>query len=508
MRQYAISPRLTRYNVASAAFSRDGKRALLGGSDGTTRLWDLVGGRELALMVASPDDEQLTVTPRGFFASSRRDTSLVAIARGLEAVTIGQVHQSLFNPDLVREALAGDPNGEVKRASEVISLDRVLDSGPAPEVEIISQPAATKSDSDLVTVAARITDRGKGVGRIEWRDNGITVGVSNALENAGGIQEVRQDLALDPGDNSIEVVAYNARNLLASLPARTAIAYTGAADTIKPKLHILAIGINKYVDQGWTPPGGSEVEAFPQLGLAVGDAQSFAAEINKAAAGFYSEVKVRSVLDTEATLAGLDRIVAEMAAGISPRDTFVFYAAAHGYSSSGRFYLIPQDYQGGPNPEALASRAISQERLQDWIAGKIKAKKAVVLLDTCESGALTNGYAHNRLDAPASEAGVGRLHEATGRPVLTAAAAGKPAFEGYQGHGVFTWALIDALHHGDTNGNGAIELSELVAHVQDEVPKISAALNGRGFARAATDNTQSAHFGATGGDFSLANRLP
>jgi hypothetical protein len=109
--------------------------------------------------------------------------------------------------------------------------------------------------------------------------------------------------------------------------------------------------------------------------------------------------------------------------------------------------------------------------LQDWIANKIKAKKAIILLDTCESGALTNGYAHSRVEAPASEAGVGRLHEATGRPVLTAAAAGKPAFEGYQGRGVFTWAVLDALHNGDTNGNGTIELSELVAHVQNEVPK-------------------------------------
>ena len=66
---------------------------------------------------------------------------------------------------------------------------------------------------------------------------------------------------------------------------------------------------------------------------------------------------------------------------------------------------------------------------------------------------------------PASEAAIGRLHEATGRPVLTAAAEGKPALEGHEGNGVFTWALLDALKNGDRNGNGTIELSELVAHV-------------------------------------------
>jgi hypothetical protein len=103
------------------------------------------------------------------------------------------------------------------------------------------------------------------------------------------------------------------------------------------------------------------------------------------------------------------------------------------------------------------------------------------------------------------------LHEATGQPVLTAAAAGRPAFEGYQGHGVFTWALLDALHHGDTNGNALIELSELVAHVQTTAPRISEELHGTGRAAVAVrgfgDERQSAHFGAIGGDFPLARAL-
>jgi uncharacterized caspase-like protein len=197
-----------------------------------------------------------------------------------------------------------------------------------------------------------------------------------------------------------------------------------------------------------------------------------------------------------------------MSAEIGPRDTFILFIVAHGYSESGRYYLIPQDYQGGPDPAALASRAIGQDRLQDWIANRIKGKKAIILLDTCESGALTNGYAHSRVDAPASEAALGRLHEAIGHPVLAAAAAGEPAFEGYQGRGVFTWALIDALRNGDTNGNGVIELSELVAHVQNTVPRISAALNGRGLVRSAAENRQSARFGSVGGDFVLVRRLP
>lgn len=99
---------------------------------------------------------------------------------------------------------------------------------------------------------------------------------------------------------------------------------------------------------------------------------------------------------------------------------------------NGHFYLIPSDYPD--SLDALATHAISQERLQDWIANRIKAHRAILLLDTCESGALAAGHTQSRINQPAPEAAFGRLHEALGRPVLTAAASGKAAFEGYNNH--------------------------------------------------------------------------
>jgi uncharacterized caspase-like protein len=132
------------------------------------------------------------------------------------------------------------------------------------------------------------------------------------------------------------------------------------------------------------------------------------------------------------------------------------------------------------------------------------------MLDTCESGALVAGHLRSRTDAAANEGAVGRLHEATGRPVLTAAATGRPAWEGYQGHGVFTWALIDGLRNGDSNGNGTIELSELVAHVQNQVPKLSAQMGGRGHVAVSVEEPprdQTARFGSRGEDFPISGRL-
>jgi hypothetical protein len=438
------------------------------------------------------------------------------LVRGLDVLSIDQVHQSVYNPDLVREALAGDPDGEVAAAAKVINLDKVVASGPPPSVAITSPPDGSQSGADLATVTARIENQGKGVGRIEWRVNGITAAVGAKPTGDGSVYAPPHPLALDPGENIIEVVAYNGSNLLASLPARATVKFTGPADKTKPKLHILAIGINSYEDKGGMAPGSKVGGRFESLDLAVADAEAFAADMKKAAAGLYDGAPVVTLaLDKEATRANLEKIVDKVAAEIHPRDTFILFAAAHGYSVNGRFYLIPQDYQGGINPEALATRAIGQDQLQEWLANRIKAKHALILLDTCESGALIAGFARSRTDGPISEAGVGRLHEATGRPVLTAAALGQSAHEGEIGasgetHGYFTWAVLDALRHGDANGNGLIELSELVAHVQAAVPKIAAKGGGRGQAVASTPlgEKQAARFGSRGEDFALARRLP
>jgi hypothetical protein len=315
---------------------------------------------------------------------------------------------------------------------------------------------------------------------------------------------------LDHGENVIEVVAYDARNLLASLPARTTIAYTGSADAVKANLHVLAIGINDYIDRGGIAPGETETKLFPPLGLAVSDAKALGVEFEKAGTGVYGAVRVRTVLDDEATAANLDAIVTQMAAEIHPRDTFVLFAAAHGYSNAGHYYLIPQDYQGGTDPQALAAHAVDQLKLQDWVANRIKAKKALILLDTCESGALTSGYARSRFDGPASDAAIGRLHEATGRPVLAAAALGQDALELTDlGHGVFTSALVDALYRGDSDGNGEVSVTELATHVQDLVPKLIKDPKARAevVRRGLIGGVQSARFGSRGEDFALVRRL-
>jgi WD40 repeat protein len=370
--------------IRSVGFSRDGTRAVSGSDDATVRIWNAGTGELLATLFGSSNGEWMTVTPEGFFAASAHGAELLSVVRGLEITTIGQVHQSLFSPDLLRDKLTGDPDDEVKEAAQVLNLDKVVDSGPAPLVDITSHRFGSKSETDLVTVEGHIKDRGKGIGRVEWRVNGITAGVSNAPPGAGSDYQVKQTLALDRGENSIELVAYNARNLLASVPAQTTINYMARAEFVKPKLYVMAIGINAYDDKGWTPPGAAAAEYFPRLGLAVGDARSIAAELKKAGQGLYSEVHITIALDAEATAARLDEMVRAISAEINRRDTLVLFAAAHGYSINSR-YLI-RKITAGPIPRRF-SHAISQTSGLDRQSHQSRRSSSC---DACESGALTN----------------------------------------------------------------------------------------------------------------------
>jgi WD40 repeat protein/uncharacterized caspase-like protein len=503
-------------NVTALAFTMDGRWIVSGSVDGTVRYWDRKSGRLAATFAATPDGRWSIITENGFFAASLDAGDLLSVVRGFDATSIEQIWQSLYAPDLVRALIAGDPEGEVAAATSASQLDAVLDSGPAPVVEIVATAPRSGAEAELIKIEARITDRGKGIGRIEWRANGVTVAVAQAPIVASGVAVVAQEIFLDPGDNTIEVVAYNEANLLASIPARTTLQLDASAisNSAKHILHILAVGINDYSDRGWRPPGAAEATYFPKLELAANDAITFANDLMQASLGLYDDVQVTLAIDQDATRSGLDAAFARLAETIHPRDTFVLFVAAHGKSERGRFYIIPQDFQSGP--DALASSAISQDMLQDWMANRIKARKALILLDTCESGALIAGHLRSRTEAADSDAALGRLHEAIGRPVLTAAASGKPALEGYNTHGVFTWALLDALRNGDANGNGTIELLEFAAHVQDRVPRISAELQGLGRAAVAiavratastAPTAQTARFGSRGENFAVARKL-
>jgi hypothetical protein len=334
-------------------------------------------------------------------------------------------------------------------------------------VAIVSPVAGVEAGADAVEAVAEIADQGGGVGKIEWRVNGITLGVDArgfdrlAVDAAAGQAaapvKVSRRLSLDPGDNLIEVVAYNAKGLIASDPARVTVRWDDASAAVPPRLYVLAAGVNDYWDSRL------------KLNYAASDAQAVGEAFRKAGAGLYESVEVVELLDEEVTAERLDAVFAELGGKVRPRDVFVLFMAGHGKTQDGRYYFLPQDFRY-VDESSIAAAGIDQDRFQAWLA-QIPARKSVLLYDTCDSGTLTGpGVVSRGLEQVAALA---RMTRAMGRTVLSASTDDAPALEGYKGHGVFTYALLQALHVGDTNADGTIEVTELAGAIDESVPEIS-----------------------------------
>jgi uncharacterized caspase-like protein len=180
--------------------------------------------------------------------------------------------------------------------------------------------------------------------------------------------------------------------------------------------------------------------------------------------------------DGEVTRDKLDAAIREIAGQALPSDVFVLYFAGHGMTLDGRYYFIPQNFviAGEQNQEnvdaAVKSKGITQEQLQGWFAA-IPARRGVILFDTCDSGTLAGDAGVTQ--TPEKAAVNDRLAQSTGRSIITASAGTQEANEGFHGHGLFTFELLDAINRGDSDRNGTIEVTELAAYVFAQVSQQS-----------------------------------
>ncbi len=437
--------------VNSAALTRDGRLIVTGGADGTIRIWNAETGQALLTIIASKTTgDWLAITPEGFFDSSANGAKLLSVVQGLDVYSVDQFYRSLYNPDLVREKLAGDPNGAVREAAAKLDLTKAVATGRAPDVTITQAPL-TSSDQ-YVAIEATIIDKGGGVGRMEWRNNGVVLAL-NKPRGGDHVVTLRRHLALAPGENRIEVVVYNSQGIIASTPAQVTVTSTRSKSNKLPSLYVLAAGVNDYL------------KPWRDLNFPKSDASAIAAALQRSSGNIYTRVQVRTLFNDDVTTSRLDEAFDSLAEIITPEDVFVFFLSGHGVTIDGKFYFVPKDCACGR--EEVTTRAINQDQLQEWFV-RISAQRALLVVDACESGSL----AEDRVARSGIQqfTGVQHLNQSIGRAILSATTDDKPAAEGFGDHGVFTYALLAGLAQGDLNEDGIIDVRELGAFVKEKVP--------------------------------------
>lgn len=445
-------------NITWIGKLRDGRVATVS-EDGEFHITDVASKSRLVRTKIYADGGYVAITPEGFFSGTDKAAKRLLVRGANNDVhNIDNLFQTLYRPDLVREKLAGDPKGLVRTAAGRLDLVTVLQSGSPPALTFISPTDMTTSKSDRVTVKIRLTDTGGGIGRLEWRVNGRVLGIDEAPDPTSKAERfVERVLWLDKGRNTIDAVVYNAKNLIVSNPTTLTITWAGPAEDAKPTLHVLAVAVDDYWDSRL------------RLKYAGSDALALAEALRQSGRELYAGVRVTSLLNQEVTRENLEEAFVTVGNQVSPRDVFVFFIAGHGKTVDGQYYFIPQDFRF-KGIESIRKKGIGQEHWQKWFA-RVAAKKSLLLYDTCESGSLTGeGAVHRGFERVTA---LDRLTRAMGRSVLSAATDDAPAYEGYKGHGVFTYSILEALGRADGNGNQLIEITELAGHIDARVPEIS-----------------------------------
>ena len=175
-------------------------------------------------------------------------------------------------------------------------------------------------------------------------------------------------------------------------------------------------------------------------------------------------------------------------------DVFVLYVAGHGinYPRSGYYMLSADTLQ--TSEDRVKDTSIGREQLQNLIA-QVPTNKKLILLDTCNSGGALDASQLITTRGRTGDTGVitGLMQRKSGATVLMASESDEQAIEGYKGHGVFTYAVLEALQGlSDTDKNGYASTDEIKIYVENRVPEITeerfktvqtpyASISGQGF---------------------------
>jgi uncharacterized caspase-like protein len=223
------------------------------------------------------------------------------------------------------------------------------------------------------------------------------------------------------------------------------------------------VGINQYRNERYN------------LNYAVPDASAFRDALNHQTENLFEAIEVTSLQNEEASRPAIFAALEAIREKARPSDVFLFYYAGHGVMSTEatpQFYLVPPEVeQLYGNDALLAERALSAEQLQT-IAHQIQAQKQLFILDACQSAGAIQSLVATR--GAAEEKAIARLARATGTHWITATGTQQFAAEVESlGHGVFTYALLEALEGSADNGDGQLTVRELDAFLQSRVPELT-----------------------------------
>jgi len=329
--------------------------------------------------------------------------------------------------------------------------------GPLPARLRVAGIATAANSVAQVTINSQTVPLKRG-NQVTMRNLGI------AYEENRAAFDVFYMLAPGTAELVVEAIDATGNKTRLTVPVRTT--EPSSAIQFHGKKYALIVGISRF---------RSRDERLPNLEFADIDAQSIYQFLQSPSGGRFTPDNLLLLTNEQATISRIREALTSFVIKPGPDDLLLIFLASHGSPdpfAQQNLYFLAHDTEIGK----MAETALAMKDFQSLIQQNVRAKRLILLIDTCHSAGLTEsprdiarGLGNNLVNLYAERF----LYAEEGRAVITSSDVNETAAEGSRwggGHGVFTYWLLEGLRgQADANGDQLVTVGELFRFVRQRV---------------------------------------
>lgn len=440
-----------------------------------------------ATLFITEDHEWVCWTPKGYFSCSSSGGEFFGwhVNRGIHQLadffSAEQYFEILYRPAEMAKSIT-----QAKRVEDILreNGERIFDLSKLhrPSVGFFDVSVTLRSTDLLrydkgkfytqartMPLTVEIYDGGGGVKEVNIYQNDKLIISDKEIKTSGEGQKVMKTYAVDMANetNEFKLKVVNFQKI-ESRPDVLTIEYTG--DVIATaSLHILSVGINQYQNSSYS------------LNYAKPDALAFTEKLAHSGKTIFKSINRVEIYDNDATKENIEKGFRSIIARAKPEDVFLFYYAGHGTldeENNEEYYLVPTDITKlYGDPAQLHAKGISATELKGFLT-QVRSQKQIILMDACHSGGALKTMTVR--SAAADEKAIVQLARSSGVVMIASSGTKQFATEFAElKHGVFTYALLEALDGKGDNGDGKITVNELKFYMEERVPELTRQYGGK-----------------------------
>lgn len=446
---------------------------------------------EADILLVSNGDNYIFKTHENYYKVSKEGFDLVTFRIGNQAYPFEQFDAVFNRPDKVLEKLQSKDQSLISLYEKAYQKRiKKLGLKPTTKVSLNSIPLCSiKNSTDIpaftektaVTVKFNVSDKNLVQSYNIWVNNVPVHGKKGKQVNVKS-KLLTENLDLVYGTNKIQIASRNTDGYESLIQT-----FYVEKEGEKPKknLYLITIGTSEYKNSKFN------------LNYPVKDAKDLVKIMATNSTQNYDEVKTKTLFDSEVTVEnvkGLEAFLSET----TVNDVVILFVAGHGVLDANFDYYFATYDMDFNSPKG---RGLAYDDLEAVLDG-IKAKRKILIMDTCHSGEIDEEEAFFSEEDEEQEENISfravgdavkidetkaspskmmnllfnDLRRGTGATVISSAGGAEYAMESAEWkNGLFTYCMLMGLKNGkaDLNGDGEIYLIELQTYVTEKVKGLS-----------------------------------